>query len=91
MALGLVVKKVIELIKLLEIHGVHIFSDSSINSHRLNHNPNSFKSFVAPRMLTILKMANHYGLKFHFVYTQENPADIYSRMCTIKEFIAKMF
>ncbi|GBO35367.1 hypothetical protein AVEN_114534-1 [Araneus ventricosus] len=61
----------------LEIHGVHLYSDSTVVLAWIATPPHALKVFVANRVTKIQNYTEDF--KWHYVNTAENPADLISR------------
>ncbi|XP_055941639.1 uncharacterized protein LOC129971687 [Argiope bruennichi] len=61
----------------LDIHGVHLYSDSTVVLAWIKTPPTSLKTFVANRVTRIQEYTKNF--KWHYVNTAENPADLISR------------
>ena len=62
---------------------IHCFTDSLVNLLRIQQGPTTYKIWVASRIGQILE-ATH-AQNWHFVPGHENPADVVSRGCHVKE------
>ncbi|GBM97523.1 hypothetical protein AVEN_263896-1 [Araneus ventricosus] len=61
----------------LEIHGVHLYSDSTVVLAWIATPPHALKDFVANRITKIQNYTKDF--KWHYVNTAGNPADLISR------------
>src|SRR6218665_3820941 len=82
-ALHLLLNAVAAVMNKREIKAVRIFSDSMINLHRLNNQPNRYSAFTSTRLFAIQKIATRAQMEFFHVASEENPADKYSRVIDI--------
>ncbi|XP_055928651.1 uncharacterized protein LOC129959783 [Argiope bruennichi] len=61
----------------LNIHGVHLYSDSTVVLAWIKTPPTSLKTFVANRVTRIQEYTKNF--QWHYVNTAENPADLISQ------------
>ena len=68
---------------------VRILSVSQINIQRLAKSPNDHSIHVARRLLKILTIGFEHKMEFRHIAGNLNPADIYSRGCSLSIFVEK--
>lgn len=68
-----------------QISAIHFWSDSQITLHWINSHSSTLSTFVGNRVAEI--QDNSTDVSWRYVPTDQNPADLVSRGCTVSEFI----
>ncbi|KAI2800105.1 hypothetical protein BLOT_014012, partial [Blomia tropicalis] len=77
-------KAIDRIIREIKFEGdIHVFTDSQVNVERLKKSPNDFAIVIARRLMEILTIGAEVGAKFYHVAGGTNPADLFSRGCSI--------
>ena len=63
-----------------------LLSDSKSNLDRLNLAPNDSTPAVGRRTLAIQQVASKLNISFHHIPGKKNPADLFSRGCTVEKY-----